>query len=99
MILKKLITGTQFTSIFRFYMENKGWWDAEKEENWKRESRRQVMQSFARSENLSKPPVEELFHDVYDEMPENLRNQFKECMEQVKKYPNEYPTDIYKKKD
>ena len=104
LLVQTLATTTLFENIFlahyfRFYMENKGWWDTEKEDDWKRESRRQVMQAFARAENITKPPIKELFHDVYDEMPTRLQEQFDECMTHIEKYPNEYPTELYKKDD
>ena len=76
-------------------METKGWWDDVQEEKWKRDARLQVMQAFARAEKSIKPAVKEMFLDVYHEMPQHLNEQYEECLEHVRKYPNEYPIDNY----
>lgn len=79
----------------RHYMENKKWWNSKMEEEWKREARQQVMAAFSRAEKALKPPVEEMFSDVYDTLPSRLKKQYKECMDHVAKYPHEYPTELY----
>lgn len=79
----------------RHYMENKEWWNSKMEEEWKREARQQVMAAFSRAEKALKPPVEEMFTDVYDTLPTRLKKQYKECMDHVAKYPHEYPTELY----
>lgn len=79
----------------RHYMENKEWWNSKMEEEWKREARQQVMAAFSRAEKALKPPVEEMFSDVYDTLPSRLKKQYKECMDHVAKYPHEYPTELY----
>jgi 2-oxoisovalerate dehydrogenase E1 component alpha subunit len=76
-------------------MVSKEWWDDEQEEKWKRDARLQVMQAFGRAEKAIKPPMKDLFTDVYDEMPRNLSEQYEECVAHVSKYPNEYPIDNY----
>lgn len=53
------------------------------------------MEAFKRAEKLKKPPIEEMFTDVYKDIPERLKKQKKECFEHIAKYPNEYHTDIY----
>ena len=79
----------------RNYMEKKEWWDKEMEEEWKRDARQQVMQAFSRAEKALKPPVMDMFTDVYDTLPARLKKQHEECMEHVAKYPHEYPTELY----
>lgn len=81
--------------FIRRFMETKGWWDDVQEEKWKRDARLQVMQAFARAEKSIKPAVKEMFLDVYHEMPQHLNEQYEECLEHVRKYPNEYPIDNY----
>ena len=81
--------------LSRHYMENKEWWNSKMEEEWKREARQQVMAAFSRAEKALKPPVEEMFSDVYDTLPSRLKKQYKECMDHVAKYPHEYPTELY----
>ena len=80
---------------FRRYIEDKGWWDNNKEEEWKKEARLQVMQAFSRAEKALKPPIKELFTDVYQEMPKHIQAQYQECMEHIAKYPQDYPTENY----
>lgn len=80
-------------------MENKGWWDNDQEEKWKRDARLQVMQAFSRAEKATKPRVKEMFLDVYHEMPRNLKEQYEECMEHISKYLNEYPVDDFASHD
>ena len=76
-------------------MESKGWWDNGLEEDWKREARHQVMQAFSRAEKALKPPIKDMFTDVYDKMSNRLQNQYQECMGHIAKYPHEYPTELY----
>ena len=79
----------------RRYMVSKEWWDDEQEEKWKRDARLQVMQAFGRAEKAIKPPMKDLFTDVYHEMPRHLTEQYEECVAHVSKYPNEYPVDDF----
>jgi len=79
----------------RYYMENKNLWNNEMEEEWKHEAHQQVMQAFSRAEKALKPPVKEMFLDVYDTMPSRLQKQHQECVDHVAKYPQEYPTELY----
>ena len=57
------------------------------------------MQAFSRAEKVLKPPIQELFRDVYKEVPKHLQAQSKECMEHIAKYPHEYPTENFAKDD
>lgn len=55
------------------------------------------MKSFSEAEKALKPPVKEMFYDVYKEFPKHLEEQYKECTEHIAKYPHEYPTDAHAK--
>ena len=76
-------------------MENKNWWNSEVEEEWKQDSLHQVMQALSRADKALKPPVKDMFTDVYDKLPSRLQKQHQECMNHVAKYPHEYPTELY----
>ena len=76
-------------------MENKNWWNNEVEEEWKRDSLQQVMQALSSADKALKPPVKDMFTDVYDKPPSRLRRQHQECMNHVAKYQHEYPTGLY----
>jgi 2-oxoisovalerate dehydrogenase E1 component alpha subunit len=57
----------------RKFLENKGWWSEEAEEEMKNRMKKEVLETFRRSEGLKRPRLEELFNDVYGgEMPWNL---------------------------
>ena len=45
----------------------------QKEKEWKDDSRKQVMEAFARAEKRPKPKWQEMFYDVYDELPAHLQ--------------------------
>ncbi|KAG8898073.1 hypothetical protein FRB99_007679 [Tulasnella sp. 403] len=67
----------------RKYLESKGWWSAEDEEATRASQKKQVMAAFQQAEKLKKPPLDNLFNDVYDKLPWNLveqRNELKRLM-------------------
>ncbi|GAV03032.1 hypothetical protein RvY_13520 [Ramazzottius varieornatus] len=76
---------------FRRYITQKGYWNDEKETQWKDQAKKQVMQAFQRAEHKKKPSPEELFNDVYDELPWHLQKQRKEMMDFVRSNPEHYP--------
>ena len=58
---------------FRLFMESRGWWNAEEEEQLKSRLRADVMSSFKRAESLKRCELKELFTDVYGgEEPWNI---------------------------
>ncbi|KAG0242178.1 hypothetical protein BGX31_000515 [Mortierella sp. GBA43] len=79
----------------RKWLENKGWWDEAKENTHKSAQRTAVLKSFAAAEKRKKPPVSDLFSDVYDKLTPNLIEQKKELEELIKKYPEHYDTSNY----
>jgi len=81
---------------FRKYLESKSWWSQKNEDAWKKETRSHVLKEFQKAESLKKPPLHDLFTDVYDQMPKRLQEQEQELLEIVKKYPEHYPTQIHK---
>ena len=74
----------------RHYMELKGWWDEKKDLAFREEIRAQIMRAFHESEHLKKPPIEELFNDVYDELPVHLKEQKETLLRHIQKYPEFY---------
>jgi 2-oxoisovalerate dehydrogenase E1 component alpha subunit len=58
---------------YRRLLEDRGWWDSEQDKEWISSVKKQVMETFARAEKVKKLPVEELFVDVYDELPKSLQ--------------------------
>ncbi|XP_013790722.1 2-oxoisovalerate dehydrogenase subunit alpha, mitochondrial-like [Limulus polyphemus] len=82
-------------SRLRQYMMNHGWWDDEKEKNWKEETKKQVMQVFARAEKRKKPPIRDMLTDVYDEMPANLQEQIEELENHLQLHKDHYPVNAF----
>lgn len=52
-----------------------------------------MLSELAAAEKLPKPPVDDLFTDVYDELPWNLREQREELRRILRDHPDAYPTD------
>jgi len=80
---------------FYNYIEKKGYWNATLDKEWKDDARKQVLTSFARAEKKLKPKWTEMFTEVYDEMPEDLRRQKEEMEAHVKLYKDNYPLSNY----
>jgi len=86
--------------ITRFYnyIVRKGIWSEAKEKDWKDDSRKQVLKAFAAAEKRLKPDWREMFTEVYDEMPVDLRRQKEEMEAHVKMYRDKYPVQNYEEK-
>lgn len=54
----------------------------------------QLLQAIQNAEKTEKPALGELFADVYDAPPSNLREQETELREAVKRHPKDYPSDV-----
>lgn len=75
---------------FKSYMENKGWWNSELEQNLRDAERVSVLQAIEIAEARPKPPMNELFNDVYKNKSANLILQEQELMDHISKYPEQY---------
>ncbi|GBG26140.1 Pyruvate dehydrogenase E1 component subunit alpha, mitochondrial [Hondaea fermentalgiana] len=76
---------------FRKYMEAHNLWDEDKETALRTDVRKAVLQAMTHAEDKPKPDaLDNLFADVYTEMPQNLVEQQRELSEQLKKYPAHY---------
>ncbi|TBU23253.1 branched-chain alpha-keto acid dehydrogenase E1-alpha subunit [Dichomitus squalens] len=72
---------------FRLFLESRGWWSKEEETALVKRLRDEVNAAYKRAEKLPKPPVEEMFSEVYGgEMPWNLKEQREELRGLIKKY-------------
>lgn len=77
---------------FRKYLELNNLWNEEQETEFKAKTRKDVLDAFAAAEALDKPNVMEMFNDVYDVMPDGLKEQKQELEGLMKKYPEVYST-------
>ncbi|KAF8895471.1 thiamine diphosphate-binding protein [Infundibulicybe gibba] len=74
---------------FRLFMESRGWWNSDAEEELKARLKADVMKSFKRAETLKRCELGELFTDVYGgEEPWNITEQRNELTGLLKKYGN-----------
>lgn len=55
----------------------------------------QLLKAIQVAERMPKPPLAELFTDVYDEVPSNLREQERLLRDTIKKHPADYPADVH----
>ena len=75
---------------FRTYMEERGWWDATKEQSVRDVHRKTVLDSMEVAEKRAKPTFDKLFEDVYESKPQHLLKQEQEMFAHVAKYPEHY---------
>ena len=78
---------------FRTYIEDKGWWNSEFEMKQKEEERAEVLAAMEVAEGRKKPPVSELFEDVYAEKPAHILRQEQQLQEHIAKYADHYNKD------
>ena len=55
----------------------------------------QVLEAFAKAEKVKKPNPEEVFHDVYAELPKHLQQQLADMKAHLKQYKDHYPLDMF----
>lgn len=76
---------------FRKWIESEGWWTAEAESEVRSSMRQQLSHAIQVAERAEKPPIVEVFRDVYDISPPNLNEQEILLRETIKKHPQDYP--------
>ena len=56
-----------------------------------------MLEAFARAEKRLKPNWKEMFTEVYDEIPTDLKKQMEEMEKHVNLYKDQYPLNNYAK--
>ncbi|XWS23646.1 hypothetical protein CRYUN_Cryun28dG0032800 [Craigia yunnanensis] len=79
---------------FRNWVQNNGWWSEQQETELRNSIRKQLLQAIQVAEKTQKPPLTELFSDVYHHPPSNLLEQEKHLRETISRHPKDYPSDI-----
>lgn len=79
---------------FRKWIERNGWWSEEHELEVRNRIKKEMIQAIQVAERMEKPPVSELFTDVYDKPTKDLQDQEILLKENIKKHPKDYPSDI-----
>lgn len=77
---------------FRKWLEREGWWSGESEEELRSSLRKQALHAVQVAENEKKPQIKEIFTDVYDAPPSNLREQEMSLREAIKRHPQDNPS-------
>jgi 2-oxoisovalerate dehydrogenase E1 component alpha subunit len=77
----------------RKHLEANGLWDDRAEAALRTDTRKRIVEAFNKAEKRKKPPVHELFTDVYDTLPPLLQAQEQELRAHLAKYPKDYPVD------
>lgn len=75
---------------FRSYIESQGWWDEKHEQETRDIERVEVLKALESAEGKAKPPIDDLFTDVYAELPAHILEQKEELLEHIQKYPEHY---------
>ncbi|OEL18275.1 2-oxoisovalerate dehydrogenase subunit alpha 2, mitochondrial [Dichanthelium oligosanthes] len=81
-------------SRYRKWVQGNDWWSDAEESELRSRVRKELLQAIQVAERMPKPPVAELFTDVYDQIPSNLREQEQLLRETIMKHPAEYPTNV-----
>ncbi|XP_057795617.1 2-oxoisovalerate dehydrogenase subunit alpha 2, mitochondrial-like isoform X2 [Salvia miltiorrhiza] len=79
---------------FRKWVESKCWWSDEEEAQLRGTLRKQVLKAIQIAEKIKKPCLEDLFSDVYEQVPSNLRQQEKSLRQTINKHPQDFPSDV-----
>jgi 2-oxoisovalerate dehydrogenase E1 component alpha subunit len=70
--------------------EERGWWSADEEQALRDRERVEVLQSLERAEKKGKPALDELFNDVYADMPAHLAKQRQQLLDHMARHPGAY---------
>ncbi|XP_044478507.1 2-oxoisovalerate dehydrogenase subunit alpha 2, mitochondrial-like [Mangifera indica] len=79
---------------FRNWIQSNGWWSDENELELRSNVRKQLLHAIQAAERDDKPPITELFSDVYNVPPSNLCEQEDWLREIIKRHPEDYPPDV-----
>ena len=82
-------------SRFRLYLINKKIWTPEDDLAWAKEARKKIIDATKEAEQIPKPNFYEMFSDVYDKMPPNLKEQQEELRQHLNQYGQHYPIQQY----
>lgn len=68
--------------------------DEKEQEQLKKDTRKQIIDIMNVQEKLAKPPLEEMFNDVYQEMPDYLAKQYSDLVDHLKVHADKYPQNF-----
>eukprot|EP00761_Pharyngomonas_kirbyi_P012636 gb/GECH01012663.1/.p1 GENE.gb/GECH01012663.1/~~gb/GECH01012663.1/.p1 ORF type:complete len:436 (+),score=135.58 gb/GECH01012663.1/:1-1308(+) len=74
----------------RKYLEGENLWNEEQDKNWAKDCRKAVLKEMSAAEKRDKPDWEDMFEDVYDQLPPLLVDQKDALRAHIEKYPDTY---------
>ncbi|XP_032671013.1 2-oxoisovalerate dehydrogenase subunit alpha, mitochondrial isoform X2 [Odontomachus brunneus] len=80
---------------FRAYLESRGLWCQEKEQELINSTKKEVLRVFAEAEKKLKPHWKELFTDVYKDVPCHIRNQMNLMEKHLEEFKEHYSLSSY----
>ncbi|KAL5630844.1 hypothetical protein BROUX41_000716 [Berkeleyomyces rouxiae] len=80
----------------RKWMENKGIWSEELEQQARQAIKREVLEAFKKAEMGKKPALREMFTDMYEEVTPELQAQMEKLHDILERYPDEYNVAEFK---
>ncbi|XP_058097379.1 2-oxoisovalerate dehydrogenase subunit alpha 2, mitochondrial-like isoform X2 [Magnolia sinica] len=79
---------------FRKWVESNGWWNDAAESELRSNVRNKLLHAIQYAERAEKPPLADMFTDVYNDLPTNLREQERLLRQTVEKHPEDYPPEV-----
>ncbi|KAH6765462.1 thiamine diphosphate-binding fold superfamily protein [Perilla frutescens var. hirtella] len=76
---------------FRKWLEGEGLWTSQFEKEFRDSARQEVLNAIQVAEKMEKPGLREIFTDVYDVPPSNLRDQERSLRRTVERHQQDYP--------
>ena len=84
---------------FRLLLERMQLWDSTKEANTRVQARADVLRAMRAAETARKPPISQMFEDVYDVLPRHLQEQKEEMARHLEKWGDKYGLDGFQSED
>ncbi|XP_058188892.1 2-oxoisovalerate dehydrogenase subunit alpha 2, mitochondrial-like isoform X1 [Rhododendron vialii] len=79
---------------FRRWVDGNGWWNDKDESELRGNVRKQLLHAIQAAEKVEKPPLSDLFTDVYENTPSNLIQQEELLRQTIERHPQDYPSDV-----
>lgn len=77
---------------FRKWLEGQGWWNTQSEIELRPCLKKQVLHALQTAEKAEKPPITDIFTDVYDSPPSNLQEQESALRKTIQRHAKDYPS-------
>lgn len=72
------------------FLTDEGLWNDALDQEYREKTRKSILSDLSIAEKKPKPPIAELFTDVYAEMPWHLRKQQGELEQVIKEFPKHF---------